>query len=183
MAFDIMHAGRYIMAAASGTTNVADESVSDVIDSAAEATNEAAQEVNQFVQFVQDNIPNIIEFGIKVILALVFFFLGSKVIKWIRKIVHRSFERTNVDAGVAQFVDSMIKFGLYALLIFMIATNFGIESSSIAALIASAGVAVGLALQGSLSNFAGGILILLLKPFAVGDYIVVTQEGIEGTVQ
>ena len=183
MAFDIMHAGRYIMAAVSGTTNVADESVSDVIDSAAEATNEAAQEVNQFVQFVQDNIPNIIEFGIKVILALVFFFLGSKVIKWIRKIVHRSFERTNVDAGVAQFVDSMIKFGLYALLIFMIATNFGIESSSIAALIASAGVAVGLALQGSLSNFAGGILILLLKPFAVGDYIVVTQEGIEGTVK
>ena len=183
MAFDIMHAGRYIMAVASGTTNVADESVSDVIDSAAEATNEAAQEVNQFVQFVQDNIPNIIEFGIKVILALVFFFLGSKVIKWIRKIVHRSFERTNVDAGVAQFVDSMIKFGLYALLIFMIATNFGIESSSIAALIASAGVAVGLALQGSLSNFAGGILILLLKPFAVGDYIVVTQEGIEGTVK
>ena len=105
------------------------------------------------------------------------------MIKWIRKIVHRSFERTNVDAGVAQFVDSMIKFGLYALLIFMIATNFGIESSSIAALIASAGVAVGLALQGSLSNFAGGILILLLKPFAVGDYIVVTQEGIEGTVK
>ena len=183
MAFDIMHAGRYIMAAASGTTNVADESVSDVIDSAAEATNEAAQEVNQFVQFVQDNIPNIIGFGIKVILALVFFFLGSKVIKWLRKIAGRSFERTNVDAGVAQFVDSMLKFGLYALLIFMIATNFGIESSSIAALIASAGVAVGLALQGSLSNFAGGILILLLKPFAVGDYIVVTQEGIEGTVK
>ena len=65
----------------------------------------------------------------------------------------------------------------------MIATNFGVESSSVAALIASAGVAIGLALQGSLSNFAGGILILLLKPFAVGDYISVTQEGIEGTVK
>ena len=180
---DIMQAGGNIMAVASGVTNVTDESVSDVIDSAAEATNEAAQEVNQFVQLVQDNIPNIIGFGIKVILALVFFFLGSKVIKWLRKIAGRSFERTNVDAGVAQFVDSMLKFGLYALLIFMIATNFGIESSSIAALIATAGVAVGLALQGSLSNFAGGILILLLKPFAVGDYIVVTQEGIEGTVK
>ena len=180
---DIMQAGGNIMAAASGVTNVTDESVSDVIDSAAEATNEAAQEVNQFVQLVQDNIPNIIGFGIKVILALVFFFLGSKVIKWLRKIAGRSFERTNVDAGVAQFVDSMLKFGLYALLIFMIATNFGIESSSIAALIASAGVAVGLALQGSLSNFAGGILILLLMPFAVGDYIVVSQEGIEGTVK
>ena len=180
---DIMQAGGNTMAAASGVTNVTDESVSDVIDSAAEATNEAAQEVNQFVQLVQDNIPNIIGFGIKVILALVFFFLGSKVIKWLRKIAGRSFERTNVDAGVAQFVDSMLKFGLYALLIFMIATNFGIESSSIAALIASAGVAIGLAVQGSLSNFAGGILILLLKPFAVGDYIVVTQEGIEGTVK
>lgn len=178
-----MQIARNTITAATGAANVSDESVSDVIDSAAEATTEAAQEVNQFVQFIEDNIPNLIGFGIKVILALVFFFLGSKIIKWIRKIVHRSFERTNVDAGVAQFVDSMLKFGLYALLIFMIATNFGIESSSIAALIASAGVAIGLAVQGSLSNFAGGILILLLKPFAVGDYIIVTQEGIEGTVK
>lgn len=183
MIYDIMQIARNTITAATGAANVSDESVSDVIDSAAEATTEAAQEVNQFVQFIEDNIPNLIGFGIKVILALVFFFLGSKIIKWIRKIVHRSFERTNVDAGVAQFVDSMLKFGLYALLIFMIATNFGIESSSIAALIASAGVAIGLAVQGSLSNFAGGILILLLKPFAVGDYIIVTQEGIEGTVK
>lgn len=183
MVRNFIHAEGYIRAAASGLTDVTDESISDVIDSAAEATNEAAQEVNHFVRFVEDNIPNIIGFGIKVILALVFFFLGSKLIKWIRKIVHRSFQKTAVDAGVAQFVDSLIKFGLYALLVFMIATNFGIESSSIAALIASAGVAVGLALQGSLSNFAGGILILLLKPFAVGDYIIVTQEGIEGTVK
>nr|WP_294494998.1 mechanosensitive ion channel domain-containing protein [uncultured Mediterraneibacter sp.] len=172
-----------IVSAVTRSTNVTDESVSDVIDSAAEVTNDAAQEVNQFVQYIEDHIPNIISFGIKVVLALVFFFIGGKVITWIRKIVRRSFERTNMDAGVEQFVDSMLKFGLYALLIFMIATNFGIESSSIAALIASAGVAVGLALQGSLSNFAGGILVLLLKPFAVGDYIVVTQEGIEGTVK
>ena len=97
--------------------------------------------------------------------------------------MRKSFERTNADAGVRQFVDSMLKFGLYALLLFIIATKFGVESSSVAALIASAGVAIGLAVQGSLSNFAGGVLILLLKPFAVGDYIVVTQEGIEGTVK
>ena len=68
-------------------------------------------------------------------------------------------------------------------MLFMIATKFGVESSSVAALIASAGVAIGLALQGSLANFAGGILILLLKPFVVGDYIVVNSEGIEGTVK
>lgn len=183
MSMSFIAAAADFLTASTGMPEVTDESVSDVIDSAAQATNEAAEEVNQFVQFIQDNIPNLIGFGIKVVLALVFFFLGGKVIKWLRKFVHRSFERTSVDAGVAQFVDSLLKFGLYALLVFMIATNFGIESSSIAALIASAGVAVGLALQGSLSNFAGGILILLLKPFAVGDYIVVTQEGIQGTVK
>ena len=165
------------------TANTTDESVTDILDSATEVTAEATKEVNGFFQFIEDNIPNIVSFGIKVVLALVFFFIGGKVIKWIRKIVRRSFERTGADTGVTQFVDSMLKFGLYALLIFMIATNFGVESSSVAALIASAGVAVGLALQGSLSNFAGGILILLLKPFVVGDYIAVPQEGIEGTVK
>ena len=165
------------------TANTTDESVTDILDSATEVTVEATKEVNGFFQFIEDNIPNIVSFGIKVVLALVFFFIGGKVIKWIRKIVRRSFERTGADTGVTQFVDSMLKFGLYALLIFMIATNFGVESSSVAALIASAGVAVGLALQGSLSNFAGGILILLLKPFVVGDYIAVPQEGIEGTVK
>ena len=165
------------------TANTTDEPVTDILDSATEVTAEATKEVNGFFQFIEDNIPNIVSFGIKVVLALVFFFIGGKVIKWIRKIVRRSFERTGADTGVTQFVDSMLKFGLYALLIFMIATNFGVESSSVAALIASAGVAVGLALQGSLSNFAGGILILLLKPFVVGDYIAVPQEGIEGTVK
>ena len=152
-------------------------------ESVQEVTSEATQEVNRIVQFFEDHIPDLVAFGIQVLLALVFFFVGSKIIKWIRKIVKKSFERANADAGVSQFVDSMLKFGLYALLLFIIATKFGVESSSVAALIASAGVAVGLALQGSLSNFAGGILILLLKPFAVGDYIVVTQEGIEGTVK
>ena len=176
-------AGKMIPAVGTGTTDVTDEAGAEVLDAAASATADAAQEVNRFFQFIEDNIPAMISFGIRVVLALVVFFVGGKVIKWIRKMVSRSFERTNVDAGVAQFVDSMLKFGLYALLIFLIATNLGVESSSIAALIASAGVAIGLAVQGSLSNFAGGVLILLLKPFAVGDYIIVTQEGIQGTVK
>lgn len=175
--------GKMIPAVGTGATDVTDEAGAEVLDAAASATADAAQEVNRFFQFIEDNIPAMISFGIRVVLALVVFFVGGKVIKWIRKMVSRSFERTNVDAGVAQFVDSMLKFGLYALLIFLIATNLGVESSSIAALIASAGVAIGLAVQGSLSNFAGGVLILLLKPFAVGDYIIVTQEGIQGTVK
>ncbi len=179
----VLLAGNMFYKAAAGTADVTDESLEDVLESAEQVTSDATREVNRFVQFFQDHLPDIAAFGIKVLLALVFFFVGSKVIKWIRKLIRRSFERSNADTGVSQFVDSMLKFGLYALLIFMIATNFGVESSSVAALIASAGVAIGLALQGSLSNFAGGILILLLKPFAVGDYIVVPQEGVEGTVK
>lgn len=179
-----MGLGSIISAAAAVAADVTNESLgTDVQESVQEVTSEATQEVNQMVQFFEDHIPDLVAFGIQVLLALVFFFIGSKIIKWIRKIVRKSFERANADAGVSQFVDSMLKFGLYALLIFIIATRFGVEPSSVAALIASAGVAVGLALQGSLSNFAGGILILLLKPFAVGDYIIVTQEGIEGTVK
>ncbi|MDM8236136.1 mechanosensitive ion channel family protein [[Ruminococcus] torques] len=176
--------GRLFPAAAAGAADVADNSLpSDVQESVQEVTSEATQEVNQFVQFFEDHIPDLVAFGVRVLLALILFFVGSKIIKWIRKVVRKSFERTNADAGVSQFVDSMLKFGLYALLLFIIATKFGVESSSVAALIASAGVAIGLAVQGSLSNFAGGVLILLLKPFAVGDYIIVTQEGIEGTVK
>ncbi len=88
-----------------------------------------------------------------------------------------------MDKGVEQFVDSMLKFGLYFVLIFTIATKFGLDAASVAAVIASAGVALGLALQGSLSNFAGGVLILLLKPFKVGDYIIEDTNKNEGTVK
>lgn len=169
---------------AAGAGGVTNESLgTDVQESVQEVAFEATQEVNHIVQFFEDHLPDLAAFGVRVVLALVVFFVGSKVIKWIRKVVRKSLEKTNADAGVGQFVDSMLKFGLYAILVFSIATRFGVEPSSVAALIASAGVAVGLALQGSLSNFAGGILILLLKPFAVGDYIIVTQEGIEGTVK
>lgn len=169
-----------VLTSASGTS---EQTVDEVIDSATQVTSEAGQEVNQLFQMFQDNLPDIIAFGIQVVFAFVFFIIGSKVISWIRKLVRRSMERADADMGVRQFVDSLLKFGLYAILLFSIATRFGVEPSSVAALIASAGVAVGLALQGSLSNFAGGILILLLKPFAVGDYIIVTGEGIEGTVK
>ncbi|MEJ8735620.1 MULTISPECIES: mechanosensitive ion channel family protein [Mediterraneibacter] len=141
------------------------------------------KQTEHIVKFFEENIPALINFGIKVLLALLFFFIGRAVIRGIRKFVRGSMQRANADTGVTQFVDSLLKFGLYALLIFSIATKFGVESSSVAALIASAGVAVGLAVQGSLSNFAGGVLILLLKPFVVGDYIIVNNENIEGTVK
>lgn len=148
-----------------------------------ETTQEATEEVNVFIRYVQDHIPNLISFGIQVILAIVFFCIGRMIIRWIRKIAGRMLERSSADKGVEQFVDSLLKFGLYAILIFTIATKFGVDTASVAAIIASAGVAVGLALQGSLSNFAGGVLILLLKPFVVGDYIIEDNHNNEGTVR
>ncbi len=150
---------------------------------AEQVAEEVTKEAGRLAQYVQDHIPRLIDFGFRVVLVIVLFIIGRIVIQWIRKIVRHSIERTNADKGVAQFVDSMLKFFLYALLIFIIATKLGVESSSVAALIASAGVAVGLALQGSLSNFAGGILILVLKPFVVGDYIIENGGKTEGTVK
>lgn len=153
------------------------------MDEVIETTNEAAEDVNVFIQYLQDHIPNLISFAIEIVLALIFFFLGRIAIKWIRKLTRKMLERSNVDKGVETFVDSLLKFMLYGILLFTIATKFGFDTASVAALIASAGVAIGLAVQGSLSNFAGGILILLLKPFVVGDYIIEDNHGDEGTVK
>lgn len=153
------------------------------MDEVIETTNEAAEDMNVFIQYLQDHIPNLIGFAIEIVLALIFFFLGRIAIKWIRKLTRKMLERSNVDKGVETFVDSLLKFMLYGILLFTIATKFGFDTASVAALIASAGVAVGLAVQGSLSNFAGGILILLLKPFVVGDYIIEDNHGDEGTVK
>lgn len=148
-----------------------------------ETTKNAVEEMNQFTAYLQENIPNIIGFGVKVLFAILFFLVGRAVIKWIRKIVRHSMERSNADVGVRQFVDSVLKVVLYFILLFSIATKFGVDAASAAALIASGGVAIGLALQGSLSNFAGGVLILLLKPFEVGDYIIEDTNKNEGTVK
>lgn len=119
--------------------------------------------------------------GLRIVLALVVFLLGVQVLKLVRKLVKKSLVRGKVDVGVQQFTDSFLKTVLYILLIFMIAGGFGVDAASVVALLGSAGVAIGLAVQGSLSNLAGGVLILILKPFLVGDYII-DEGGKEGTV-
>lgn len=160
-----------------------DTTIADTTQEVTDATQEAVKQVNQLTQYVQDSIPGLIAFGLKVLAALVAFFIGRLVIRWIRKIVRRSFERSGADKGVEQFVDSLLKYGLYALLVFSLISSLGFDTTSVAAVLASGGVAIGLALQGSLSNFAGGVLILLLKPFVVGDYIIEDTNGKEGTVK
>ncbi len=160
-------------------TNVTEKTAEAV----AETAGQAVEEVGQLTKFIQENIPQVINFGVKVLIAIIVFCIGRMLIGWVRKLVRRSLSRSRADKGVEQFVDSLLKFVLYFFLIFIIATKFGVDTASVAALIASGGVAIGLALQGSLSNFAGGVLILLLKPFEVGDYIVEDTNKNEGTVK
>ncbi len=140
-------------------------------------------EVNALLDFISDHIPDMIQFGVRILIAFVIFIVGRFLIKLVRKRTRAAFERKNADIGVTQFTDSFLKFALYLLLFLIVATNLGIELSSITVIFASAGVAISLSLQETLSNFMGGLLILIMKPFAVGDYIIEDTNKNEGTVK
>lgn len=140
-------------------------------------------DVGLIQRYLQQLPDKALRFGVRVLLALVVLLLGIQVIKIVRRILRRSLQKGNADVGVMQFLDSFVKVVLYILLLFMIASGFGLDATSVVALLGSAGVAIGLAVQGSLSNFAGGVLILLLKPFRVDDYIKMDSDGHEGTVR
>ncbi len=131
-------------------------------------------------EWLKEQIPGVLHIVIIVVAALVLFFIGRKLIKLLVKVINRSFERSSMDEGVRKFLISILKIALNILLIVMLAGFVGFETTSLAAVIGSAGLAIGLSLQGSLSNFAGGVLILIIKPFVIGDYIV--SDGVEGTV-
>lgn len=143
---------------------------------------EAIKQPDIIKQFLAGLPEKALQLGIRILMAFIFFLIGVQIIKIVRKIIHKSMVKARVDKGAVQFVDSFIKAALYVLLTFMIASSFGVDAASIVALIGSAGVAIGLAIQGSLSNLAGGVLLLILKPFVVGDYIV-SESGHEGTVE
>ncbi len=151
------------------------ETVIDLTDAA-----EVKKELNKFGEWVESLIPRALDFVIEVALAFVFIVIGMKLIGWVRKILRKSLERNHADTGLVQFLDSLVKYGLYILLALTILQRFGVQTTSVVAAIGSVGVAIGLALQGSLSNFAGGVIILLIKPFKVGDYVI--QGSLEGTV-
>lgn len=135
-----------------------------------------------FTKYLESHLPDMASFGLKVVICILIFIIGSKLIKVILKLLRKSMERANVDTGVIQFLSSLGKILLYAVLIFNIGTQFGVTEASVAALLGSAGLTVGLGLQGGLSNLSGGVMILLFKPFLVGDYIIENSHNCEGTV-
>ena len=148
-----------------------------------EELRELNESMNALEKFVAELPEKALSLGVRVLFAALIFFIGFRLIKLIRKILKKSLTKASVELGVIQFLDSLLKIALNVILLLIVAGNFGFDATSIVALMGSAGVAVGLALQGSLSNIAGGILILLLKPFRVGDYIIEDSNGNEGTVK
>ena len=153
----------------------------EMLNQAQENLQEVAKNPGIVGTWLQGLIPDLLNFAFQVVVSIIIYIVGSKIINLILKMFRKSMERRDVDTGVRQFVLPLIKYALYLVLIFIIMGLFGIATTSAVAVLGSAGVAVGLALQGSLSNFAGGVLILLLKPFRVGDYII-EHSGKEGTV-
>lgn len=159
-------------------------------------TGTSAENMGNIIEEIQDEIrepgavkkfltslpEKALHLGGRVLLALLVFLVGVQLIRLVRKIVRKSMNRAGAETGAVQFVDSFLKAALYVLLVLMIASSFGVDAAGIVAVLGSAGVAIGLAVQGSLSNLAGGVLILLLKPFRVGDYIQESSTGHEGTV-
>ena len=135
------------------------------------------------LESVNVDMAKLIDLGWKILGVFAIFIIGRYIIKWIQRIVRVSFEKSKVDKGVAQFSDSLIKVILYVVLVVIMASNLGIKSDAFTAVLATGGVAIGLAMQGTLSNFAGGLLILFLKPFVVGDYIIENSGKVEGTVK
>lgn len=127
-------------------------------------------------------LPTLIGFALSVIGAVLVYAIGVRLIRWVRRLFRKMLQRHNVDEGVQQFLDAILKVAGYFILILIILSFFGVTTASVVAVLGSAGLTLGLALQGSLSNFAGGVLILLLKPFVVGDYIIEESGKKEGNV-
>ena len=132
--------------------------------------------------YLEGMVPSLLSFLVQVVVAIIVLLIGSRIIKFLLKLIRKSLDRSKVEAGVVTFLCSLVKYSLYFVLAMIILAQFGVTTSSVVAVLGSAGLPLGLALQGSLSNFAGGVLILLLKPFVVGDYIIDGATGQEGTV-
>jgi small conductance mechanosensitive channel len=136
---------------------------------------------NYFDNGLKGLIDNGLDFIEKLIIAIIIIIIGKKLIRFLMGLLDKYFTRIKIEISVSGFLIALIRAILYIILVvFVITKIIGFESTPIIAIIGSAGLSIGLALQGSLSNFAGGVLILLLKPFRVGDYII--TGGNEGTV-
>ena len=131
-------------------------------------------------ELVQDLAHQAIQFGLKVVAALLIYAIGAWLIKLVRRAVRKGFERKGSEKTLSTFVDSLVSIGLWVLLIIITISTLGINTTSLAAVLAAGGMAIGMALSGTVQNFAGGLMLLIFKPFKVGDFI--DAQGFSGTV-
>lgn len=122
-----------------------------------------------------------IDLLLQLLLAIVIWIVGSYLIKTFKKIIIKSMEKKGVDPSLKSFLGSLITAVLYVMLVIITISTIGVQTSSLVAVLGAAGLAIGLALQGSLSNFAGGVLIIIFRPFNVGDFI--EMGSMSGTVK
>ena len=132
-------------------------------------------------QLLQSITPSLTKLVFNIVISIIIFFIGKKLIGFLLKLLDKFLAKTSIDVGVAKFLSSAARTCMYAILIFMIVGQLGVNTASIVTVMGAAGLAISMSLQGSLANLAGGILILLMKPFRVGDYVM-TSFG-DGTVQ
>ncbi|WP_310604521.1 mechanosensitive ion channel family protein [Anaerosporobacter sp.] len=141
---------------------------------------DVVEEVSKISKYWEKAQEGLMAFAVKLLIVLLIWFIGKKVIKVILHIFDKTFTRSNLESSVTSFLMAVIKAILYGILVAVLVDKIGMDTSSLVAILGTATLSVGLALQGSLSNFAGGVLILIMKPFRVGDYIVTPDK--EGTV-
>lgn len=131
--------------------------------------------------FLHDLIQSAIDFGLKLLAAIVIYIVGAWLIKRIKKWLGKLFIRRNTEPTLSSFITSLVSITLTVLLIVITIGTLGINTTSLAALLAAGGMAIGMALSGAVSNFAGGLMILVFKPFKAGDFI--NAQGYSGTVR
>ena len=131
--------------------------------------------------WIDKGIGMAMEYGPKVLLAIVIYIIGSWVIKKLIGVTRKGMTKQDYDESLQKFLLSLVKWALTIFLIITVISTLGVETTSFAAVIAAAGLAIGLALQGSLSNFAGGVLLIIFKPYKIGDLI--EAQGVLGNVK
>ena len=131
-------------------------------------------------QLLSEFMDKAIAFGLKVLAALAIYLIGAWIIKKIKNIVHNIFVKRNTEHSIASFVESLVSITLTVFLVIFTISALGVNTTSLAALLAAGGMAIGMALSGTVQNFAGGIMLLVFKPFKAGDFI--EAQGYSGTV-
>lgn len=172
----------YMLLSAAGTEAETAAKATEAIPVALEIQSDLAQlKPNFLLETIRDWTPELLRLGYYLFQAVLIVLIGMQIAKMVRKLLKRTMEGMGMEVGIKRFLVSVANVLMYTVIILMVAERIGIPSASIIAVLGSAGLAIGLALQGSLANFAGSIIILLMRPFIVGDYIVFSAG--EGTVK